>query len=66
MSFVIFSLGVAVCGMMAMYFSYYVLAMDGYPLRPDYLLGWFLFIIFEGIAAFVFFAVVRMWLCYKV
>lgn len=52
--------------MMAMYFSYYVLAMDGYPLRPDYLLGWLLFIIFEGIAAFVFFAVVRMWLCYKV
>ena len=60
MSFVAFSLAVTLVGLMAMYFSIYVMAMDGYPWRPDYLVGWALFVFFEGVASFIFAAAVRL------
>ena len=59
-SFVGFTLAVTLVGLMAMYFSIYVMAMDGYPWRPDYLVGWALFIFFEGVASFIFAAAVRL------
>ena len=58
-SFVLFSLWVAAGGLLGMYFTYYVIDLEGYPWRPDYFISCLLLVFFEGVAIFIFVDTVR-------
>ena len=58
-SFVLFSLWVAASGLLSMYFTYYVIHLEGYPWRLDYFISCLLLVFFEGVAIFIFVDTVR-------